>query len=281
MGKDELYVNVGGAHVRPGGQVIRQGDVLIPTEGERKAFPEKFKTLEEARQSPKMRRLIGKSLQKFKWPAGNGVEWGSITWRAKRSIILCQGPSFGVLDLDLVRWAQRVHRVRVIAVNGAIDYFPESDFWFTLDPSLENQSRMNSPIEGCRYVAAVPETYATAQAGLLHYRRPAPEHVTYLRRVEGEGLCRDRGAIHSGNSGWGAFQLARHLRSERTVLSGLDGRGLDRWDGTKNRRLNYLADIFAQVGPLGGWWVVNASPGSAIRRFPILPPDEAIRLLCA
>lgn len=283
MAHPDLYVNVGGPHARPNGEIVRQGHILIPTPGELRAFPEKFRPLVEVQDDPKWRRKIQKSAKTFRWPTGNGVTWERVRWQAKRAIILCQGPSFKHVDLGQVREVQTSrYRPRVIAVNGAIDYYPEADFFFTLDPSVVNQKRMRDPIEGVTYVAAVPETYATAKASILHYRAPAPYHVHHLHREEGRGLSEDPGTIFSGNSGWGALGLAYLMGSERIVLVGLDGRGRLRWDGTENLRLDYLPKLFRSALPqLKNRWVVNASPGSSVDCFPILSPGRALEQLCA
>lgn len=218
--------------------------------------------------------------------------------RHDRILILGQGPSFREVDTEILRLAA-VQGVALIAVNGAIDYVPWCDYWFTLDPGVENRARMERRLANTRYFAAVPDAFGTPAAKSSDHRKPPPSHVTLLRRVAGDdggrgpferrvrrqivgGLAEDPSQIHTGNSAFGALGLAYHMRPRRVGLLGIDGRGRRRWDGSKNLSLDHMPDLFAgAVAQLKrrGVCVLNGSPDSAVTCFPRVEPNEAIQLV--
>lgn len=169
----------------------------------------------------------------------------------------------------------------VIAVNAAIELVTP-DIWFTLDLSLANRTRVYAPIPGVRYVVACGPR--------CRHRDQLPGHVRILRRIEGSGasdvtdlasywFCRwrakaglseDPGAIHTGNSVYGALGLAYHMRPRRIVLYGLDGTQERRATGGKPNRLDHLPMLFASAVPqlqAAGIDVRNANPASRIDCF--------------
>lgn len=137
----------------------------------------------------------------------------------------------------------------VIAVNGAIDWLPRADSWFTLDPSDVNRSRMTHRRPGVLYYAALPADM------------PAPDGVTVLERVSGRGaepqphgtpewwlwrwsavlgLCEEPGKIHTGNSAFGAIGLAFHMGIRRILLVGIDATSDSRIEGGQPNDLSHL-----------------------------------------
>lgn len=215
-------------------------------------------------------------------------------------MICGQGPSWA--DVDMIQLGEVIASgVVPIFVNGAIDgagnsldyYLPteQAAYWFTLDPSPENLARMASPFGRVSYLAAVPDDYER--------RFPIHRHVTYLRRIVREnpdpesapfeerilrqivgGLSEDPGAIHTGNSGFGALGVAYLMRAQRIVLLGIDGQGRRRWDGTINLSLGHLPGLFAgateqlEARDIG---VVNGCSTSAVACFPRMTSAEALR----
>ncbi|MFP3947089.1 MAG: hypothetical protein ACLFWG_00030 [Longimicrobiales bacterium] len=214
-------------------------------------------------------------------------------------VVCGQGPSWANVDVGLVDRVRRDHPVAVIAVNGAVEHVPAADYWFTLDPSRENLDLMRDPVDGVRYVAAVPDEFGTPEARHRWQRPPVPEHVLYLRRVVAEeptegpfeervwaqivgGMSEDPRAIHTGNSGFGALQLACLLGAERVTLLGIDGHGRERWDGSPNFYLGHLPHLFRGALPQlqeRGVLVANGSPESFVDCFPRLRPRDALAWL--
>lgn len=167
--------------------------------------------------------------------------------------------------------------VRLLAVNSAIYYHKDIDFWFTLDPSPSNMEIMKTRFFGIAYYAAVPDDF-----------RVVSDHVRHLRRITGlghgryrtkGGLSRDKGCIHTGNSAWGALQLAVHMGAKKVALFGIDGHG-DYHYGGSPRNLTMMPELFASsVGELKelGVEVINGSPSSVVDCFPRVTPTEAMQ----
>ncbi len=195
-------------------------------------------------------------------------------------MIAGSGPSLAAMVRQSIPFCQ------VIAVNGAVHQV-QADHWFTLDPSTANRDRMRRPIPGVRYWAAVPPDYGTPSAQTAEMRTPADAHVTYLQRLVGDGtlgsrpgLSSDPGAIHTGNSAYGALGLAYLMGARRIVLVGVDGAGGYHGAAGAPRDLRHLPDLFASAVPQlasAGVQVVNASMESTIQCFPKMRFKEALR----
>lgn len=199
----------------------------------------------------------------MKWPVSDRV------------IVAGSGPSIAALTQDDILSSGAV----VIAVNGAIDWLGAADYWFTLDPSQVNLVRARNRAIGCRYVMAVPDYF------------PVPSGVTRLRRIEGRlygrakspgGFADEPDAINTGNSGFGAMNLAYHMRPSKVLMLGVDGKEVRRVDGGMPRTLAHLPDLFASALPQlykSGIEVVNGSPDSAVNCFRRMEQKEGIAWL--
>jgi len=171
--------------------------------------------------------------------------------------------------------------VKVLAVNSAIKHHQPVDFWFTLDPSPSNIEIMKERLFGVAYYAAVPHEFDVVADHVRHLVRVTGDgHGRYKTRA---GLCRDKGGIHTGNSAFGALQLAVHMGAEYIGLFGIDGHG-DYHYGGAPRNLTMMPELFAStVDELDqlGIEVVNGSPTSTVTCFPRMPAREAMDWLCA
>lgn len=191
--------------------------------------------------------------------------------RAERIAVIGTGESLKDKRLDFPE------HVRVIAINQAIKYLPRVDFWFTLDHSPVNLAIERAPRKGTTYYHAAPMELM-----------PSYNHVRYLRRVTGglwgrfmckDGLPDDKGVIHTGNSGWGGFQLACHMEPEKVALFGLDGGGGYHYGGAP-KVLAMMPELFqSSVDALAerDIKVRNGSPISTITCFEKLSVEEAIK----
>jgi hypothetical protein len=176
--------------------------------------------------------------------------------------------------------------VQVIVVNGAADFVPNFDIWFTLDPSKENLQRMgrrSNPF--ARYYAAVMPD------------RKLPPEITKLERVENDGvekfahplarryrcsygLQEHPGKISTGNSAFGALNLAYHLGAGKIALFGVDGTQEERVSGGTPGPLDFLPELFYSAFDqlnkknIG---VINGSPYSRVTCFPRFPREEALQ----
>jgi len=116
--------------------------------------------------------------------------------------------------------------------------------------------------------------------------------VKILKRIQGEkygrakapgGLSDDPTAINTGNSGFGALNLAYHMRPEKIVLLGIDANhNLPRVTGGYSRSLDHLPELFGTACPqlkAAGIQVVNGSLISKITCFPRVSPERAMEWL--
>lgn len=145
--------------------------------------------------------------------------------------------------------------ITIIAVNGAIEWLPRADHFFTLDPCAANIARLYKRRDGVIYHAA----------GL----RPIPGVIAYQRHaLRGQepqekgspawwlwrwsavcGLSEDKNVIHSGNSAYGALGLAYHLGFKEVALIGVDATHQPRIEGGTSNNLSHLPLLFASARP--------------------------------
>lgn len=192
----------------------------------------------------------------------------------ERILIVGTGPSVEGVDIPTDLPAH------IIAVNGAIEWLPRADSFFSLDPSYYVRSLLQKRRDGTVYYVAVPEDYGQPDARVFSHRRPADSGVVYLRRIVGSGLrgacyglSEEEDAIHTGNSLYGALGLAYLMRPKKIAILGLDGTQRNyafRRDGPR-LSFEHLPDLFASALPqmqACGIEIMNGSMKSLIRCFP-------------
>lgn len=203
----------------------------------------------------------------------------------ERILIIADGPSLRGADLQIPPG------VHVIAVNGAVEWAPVVQTFFSLDPSQRIRGYVRNKRAGVRYYLAVPDDYGMASAYDPAHRAPREQGVMFLRRITGcgvrgaaEGLSDDPGAIHTGNSAYGALGLAYHWRPRKIALLGVDGTdaGYATRAGSPAWSLSHIPALFESALPqLRGIQVINGSPQSTVECFPRVPPMEAVEWLAA
>lgn len=178
----------------------------------------------------------------------------------------------------------------VIAVNSSIHITKEhTDYWFTLDPSESNIKIMNEKPYDAKYYAAVPDWFGTPAAEIRRLRQNAPEDIYYLQRMSGpreakyllSGLANERMKINTGNSAFGALNLAYHMNPKQIVILGVNGNRMQpKFD---NRHcvgsLDHLPNLFASAVPQltkRGIQVFNANVESQVTCFPKIDLDSLI-----
>lgn len=142
--------------------------------------------------------------------------------------------------------------VMVIAVNGAIDWLPRADYFFTLDPSVVNLNRLRNQRIGVKYCYAYDKVLPISNAEF--YERIAgcefisPKPYTpqwWCNRWRGKlGLSDRVGQINTGNSAYGALGLAYHLGAKKVALVGVDANSLSRIEGGQPNNLSHLPLLF-------------------------------------
>jgi len=192
-------------------------------------------------------------------------------WPDGECYILGGGPSLAKIDIESLRGR------RVIAVNQAFKLAPWIDVMFYGD---------------CRWLNQYSH-------GLLDFAglkvTTCPQHVKkqWIRVVRRKsrpfGISRDPGYLSWNlSSGACAINLAVHFKVKRIILLGFDMRKID-------GRCNYHDDYERPVRPRGkdpyrrflgpfgeiaadldrmNIKCVNATPGSALKEFPIISPSE-------
>lgn len=173
-----------------------------------------------------------------------------------RFIIAGSGPS--LKNFNPPAWAS------VIAVNQAINYLPRADYWFTLDPSKINLRTMQENKDGVEYYCAVDMGWYNGGG-----KKYIPDHVKILKRVrQVHASPKDKhspmynihrlqarfridkrpGYISTGNSAWGALNLAYHLGAVKVLLIGIDANDDLKIDGTKSRtNMHHLPLLFSSA----------------------------------
>lgn len=224
----------------------------------------------------------------------NGIKFGSIPKLSPENVIIIgSGPSLKGFDFNLLK-----DNGLVISVNNAVNAVPFSDIWFTLDPwGLHGPQLPKPPFKG-KLVAAVPQDFGRRDAKSPHHRKTPHRNIVFLQRLIShnlmdvssetakiEGLSEDPRCVSTGNSGYGALNIAYHLRPQRILLLGIDCTvGYFYTDKEKNRPLAFLPKLFESAKPQldrANITVINGSPNSAIKTFPRHTPNEAVELLNA
>lgn len=219
-----------------------------------------------------------------------GIEWGSVSPDAVNSniIIVGSGKSLTGFDFNRLRGLGTI-----ITVNDTGRYIPFADMWFTLDPWGLNGPQLPPNFAG-KMFAAVPEDYGTARAQVAEHRVTPDPRITFLHRLRSHnkvgvssetafkrGLSDDTSCISTGNSGYGALNLAYHFRPKKILMLGIDGTvGYHYQNGKSNRPLTYLPDMFesakAQLDA-AGIELINGSVNSAVTAYPRFTVAEGIK----
>lgn len=148
----------------------------------------------------------------------------------------------------------------VIAVNGAIDWLPRADYWFSLDASFENRRRFKHKRPGVAYHVAgqpwrdrIPHN-AGYWFGANYWQRVERgaewhPHPGIRQQSAILGICKTPGCIHTGNSAWGALGLAWHLGFRDVALVGVDADNSERVEGGLSGDLSHLPLLFGSALP--------------------------------
>jgi hypothetical protein len=142
--------------------------------------------------------------------------------------------------------------VVVIAVNGAIGWLPRADYFFTLDPSPINISRLRNQRIGVKYCYAYDHVLNIANAEFYEriagceFITPKPYSPQWFCNRWGcrLGLSNRVGQIHTGNSAYGALGLAYHLGATKVALVGIDANSAPRLEGGTPNNLSHLPLLF-------------------------------------
>lgn len=219
-----------------------------------------------------------------------GIRWGRVSPKERHDkiIIVASGPSLNGFDFNRLRG-----KGHIICVNNAGNHIPFAHSWFTLDPWGLNGPQLPKNFKGKLY-AAVPEDYGRRDSRIKDYRVSPRGNITFLHRLISHnlteqssetayslGLSPDPSCINTGNSGYGALNLAYHMKPKKVLLLGIDGTiGYFYSKTERNRPLTTLPLLFNSAVPQlkeAGIEVINGSPKSVIGSFPRYTIDEALK----
>lgn len=222
----------------------------------------------------------------------NGVKWSKIEETNPDTIIIvCTGPSLINFNFENIK-----DKGYIIAVNDAGKFIPTADAWFTLDPWGLDGKQIPKGFTG-KLIAAVPDDFGNELSRTDAYRINPNPNISYLHRVAFHtsmgnltmqdyvtwGLNEDKRCINTGNSGFGALNLAYHMNPKRVIIFGLDASNGYFFDKNKfTRSLNHLPWIFrSTIKQLESKEieVINASPNSKVDCFPRYTLQDAIEKL--
>jgi hypothetical protein len=135
-------------------------------------------------------------------------------WDKSAVAIVGGGPSLIGFDYEKLRGAH------VLAVKGTIFDIPWADAGFGLDMPRYIEWRERLANVQARVYWAVPEDQ------LQKTGPPPSKNITFLKRLNGEDVSADPGAIYGGGtSGFGAVQIALLKQAKRIGLFGFDYNG--------------------------------------------------------
>ncbi len=201
-------------------------------------------------------------------------------WAGETAFIVGGGPSALHADLSTLRGR------KVIAINSSWRAMPWADFlvfsdnrwWAEHGPILLDESQRQRPaVFGGRIVAVT----TTITLPVLYE----------VGRENKPGLCRDPGAVMIRRTTLtAALNLAYHLGASRMILLGVDGKAAENgrthhheahpWPQRPGCWDEQRVDVAAIAADLAreGIKVINASPGSALDLWKVLPLPDAIAL---
>lgn len=193
--------------------------------------------------------------------------------RAFKTVVLASGKSLEGFDINKLNRPD----IFVITVNDSAKHAPFADAWFTLDPwGLDGPQLPPHHFRGDLY-AGVPDDFGDPHAAAECHRIDPPENITYLKRIGRPGLSEQTDGINTGNSGFGAFNLAYLLGAQHILLLGIDcTRGYFYDNGKHTRSLSHVPQMFEHCLPqirANKIKVFNGSPVSKVYSFTRYEPD--------
>lgn len=219
-----------------------------------------------------------------------GINWGRVNPEDVKNniIIVGSGKSLTGFDFERLRGLGTI-----IAVNDAAKSIPFADMWFTLDPWGLHGPQL-PPVFSGKFYAAVPEDFGTMNAHTKDHRHKPDHRITFLHRLRSHnrvgvssetaykvGLSEDTSCINTGNSGYGALNLAYHFRPKKILILGIDGTmGYFYTNNTCNRPLTHLPAMFQSAKPQldkAGIELINGSLHSEIAAYPRYTIDDALK----
>ncbi len=215
------------------------------------------------------------------WPPSAGPELWCILplWRGETITILADGPSLTQEQVDMVRG-----RTRVIAINSSYKLAPWADILYACDANTWAANKGAPEFKGIKVGLAW-----NATKGILHngWAGITYSDIRYLSDTGTNGLELAPNSVRTGgNSGYQSINMAVHLGVKRILLLGYDMKSKDEkhhWfnqpPDTKPPPYSMWLNAFETIAePLKkiGVEVINCTPDSALKVFPMMKLEEAV-----
>lgn len=197
-------------------------------------------------------------------------------------VVAATGPSLTpavAARVRRARWPEE--KCRVIAVNDAYRLLPYADILYACDAGwwrihIED---VRASFHGEKWT-----THEGNKPDQVNYKGdfPADWGVRFVRGRDGQGFSADPRVLHYGsNSGFQAINLALLKGATRVILVGFDMRrveGRAHFFGDHPDGLCNTADYgkFAQRFVPGPVPILNATPGSALTRYPMVDLEHEL-----
>lgn len=210
-------------------------------------------------------------------------------WKGLTAVIVGGGESFSETSMArLIGIARASGKIRVIAINDAVYPCWFADIAYACDGSWW---RAHNGVPG--FPGVKVRLRVANNLGFDINPAPYPD-IEYLDASVNEenvstGYDPDTSKLRTGgNSGFQALHLAAHLGVSRAILVGFDCRG-KHWFGSHPQEINQATQplqhpkwiqFFADIGKelsARGMTIQNASPGTAIKCFPVVTLHAALK----
>lgn len=195
-------------------------------------------------------------------------------------IVAASGPSLTKDVAWVARKARWFGQYRIVCANDAYKLFPNGDILYACDEEWWNVHDGAADFHGERWSSHDPKK------GSGNDKRKAAERwgLNLVLGHHGAGFSADQSVIHYGhNSGFQAVNLAILKGATKIVLVGFDMREVDgrrHFFGNHPSPLRNMGDYrnfiraFEQATPPVP--IINATPDSALKCYPMMPLEEAL-----
>jgi hypothetical protein len=212
-------------------------------------------------------------------------------WADEPCIVAASGPSLTTEVAQKVRFARWLNGWRVIAVNDAYKAIPRADVLYACDNIWWAQHKKCEGFYGEKWSSHEVDKFSKEVHGNDKLKVAEEYGVNLVRGQDGDEFSFDPEFIRYGsNSGFQGINLALLFGCTRIVLVGFDMRyvgGQAHFFGNHPPGLPQIRDQDYQRFAIrferakkklpAHINIVNATPGSALTCFPMMPLDEALR----
>jgi hypothetical protein len=197
--------------------------------------------------------------------------------------VAASGPSLTPQVAETIRGARWKAPWRVIVVNDAYKLLPWADLLYAADFSWWRTHDGAKSFAGERWTSHSQSTQVCDDKSLVAHIYD----LNFVNAKHGKGFSSDPGYIHYGDpehSGFQAVNLALLMGAPKVVLVGFDYGYSDKahffgnhTEGLRQPTSGNYADMARAYRHVETDKIVNATPGSNLKRFPAMELSEALQ----